>query len=49
MGIIKKILFVLIVVIGLTGCSSYKTDDIDPNMLCGTWQSPGKLRRSKIV
>lgn len=28
MGKIKKILFVLIVVIGLTGCSSYKTDDI---------------------
>ena len=43
MGKIKKILFVLIVFIGLTGCSSYKTDDIDPNMLCGTWQSPGKL------
>lgn len=43
MGRIKKILFVLIVVIGLTGCSSYKTDDIDPNMLCGTWQSPGAL------
>ena len=40
---IKKILFLLIVVIGLTGCSSYKTDDIDPNMLYGTWQSPGKL------